>query len=189
MVALVNDEAQGSWFILSLHPDLINMRTKYILFLFLGAMFACGGKKETKELQKKDPYEKLKSLNWFIGKWENKSPEGIMTESWTMLNDSVYVGTSSYVEGEDTLFSEQIRLEQRGADIFYIPVIEDQNEGKPTQFKLTLTGSQMAKFENPEHDFPQMVTYELKGDSMLAEISGQLEGKDHSEKFPMVKAR
>jgi hypothetical protein len=166
------------------------MKIKYILAFFLGAVLvSCGAKKQP---IKKDPYEKLKSLNWLIGSWENKSPEGTMTESWSVLNDSVYVGTSSYVEGGVTLFSEEIRLEQKGVDIFYIPTIKDTSgvaTQEPTQFKLTMAEGQKAKFENAKHDFPQLISYELKGDSMLAEISGKMEGKDHSEKFPMVKAK
>src|SRR5688500_15203981 len=166
---------------------------KKITFLACTALLiSCGGKKTKEDPIKTDPYEKLKSLNWFIGSWENKSSEGTMTESWSVLNDSVYLGTSSYVEGGVTLFSEEIRLEQRGTDIFYIPTIKDSSGIQmqdPTRFKLTMSEGQKAKFENPKHDFPQIISYELKGDSMLAEISGKIEGKDHAEKFPMVKAK
>jgi hypothetical protein len=174
----------------------IAMKSKIAFVLCCLMILSCGGKKEVKEdkTEKKDPYEKLKSLNWFIGSWENKSPEGTMTESWMILNDSVYSGSSFYVEGKDTLFSEQIRLEQRGADIFYIPVVKDQNEGKPVMFKLTPQESypvqgEQAVFENPKHDFPQKVSYLLQGDSLIAWISGKMEGKDHSEKFPMVRVK
>ncbi len=165
------------------------MKIKYIFILCTGivATSSCGGKKELKT--EKLPYEKLKGLNWMIGSWESRNEEGVMTESWSQLNDSVFAGVSHYIEGKDTIFYEQIKLEQRGGDIFYVPVIKDQNDGKPTEFKLTYTEGQKAKFENPAHDFPQIVSYELKGDSMFAEISGKLNGEDHSEKFPMVKAK
>jgi hypothetical protein len=78
--------------------------------------------------------------------------------------------------------------------VYYIPVIKDQNEGKPVMFKLITqkdypVNGKMASFSNPDHDFPQFVTYELKGDSMLAEISGKKDGKDMAEKFPMIKAK
>jgi hypothetical protein len=174
------------------------MKLNYITFVLFGAMlFSCGGNtivKEKLQQEVKDPYEKLKSFHWFIGSWQNESKTGILTETWTVLNDSVFSGTSYLIEKGDTQFSEQMSIKQRGNDIFYIPVVKDQNNGKPTLFKLNNLPNvqpedKVARFENPLHDFPQIVLYQLKGDSMLAEIAGKLDGQSHVEKFPMVKVK
>jgi hypothetical protein len=44
-------------------------------------------------------------------------------------------------------------------------------------------------FENPEHDFPQRVKYQLKTDGTLdARIEGNLKGRDARIEFPMRRA-
>ncbi len=166
-----------------------------LMVILAGAIvFSCGGPKKQKDepiLENKNTYELIKSLDWMLGSWQNVSDQGTMTETWTLLNDSIYTGKSIFMEGKDTVFTEDITIEQRGNEVFYIPVIKDQNQGKPTLFKLSSnkTDGQVASFENPEHDFPQIISYELKGDSLMAEISGKMEGKDHAEQFPMVKVK
>jgi hypothetical protein len=43
-------------------------------------------------------------------------------------------------------------------------------------------------FENPKHDYPKKITYtKINDDSLVAEISGILDGKPSSEKFSMKK--
>ena len=43
-------------------------------------------------------------------------------------------------------------------------------------------------FENPGHDFPKKISYtKITNDSLVAEISGQQQGKPASEKFAMKK--
>ena len=42
-----------------------------------------------------------------------------------------------------------------------------------------------AVFENPQHDFPQRISYELKGDgTLLAAIEGTKNGKTRRVEFP-----
>ena len=173
------------------------MKIKTILqlsttILITNLISACGSPKKTNDLPvqgNKKTYEAIKSISWLMGRWENKSAEGTMTETWVQLNDSVYSGKSIFMEGKDTQFVETITIEQRGNEVFYIPVVKNQNDGKPTMFKLTNANGSKVQFENPEHDFPQKISYELFGDSLFAEISGLMEGKPHTEKFPMVRAK
>ena len=43
-------------------------------------------------------------------------------------------------------------------------------------------------FENPRHDFPQVISYAKTGaNSLVAEISGVEKGKEHKETYPMKK--
>jgi len=135
-------------------------------------------------------YNELEKVNWLIGEWANHSDNGVFTETWTRENDSLLVGVSFFIVGADTVFSENITLEQHGSELFYIPVISEQNDGQPVKFKLTSSNEMKFIFENPSHDFPQQISYtKISNDSLVAEISGKMQGEPHSEIFPMKKMK
>jgi Domain of unknown function (DUF6265) len=105
-------------------------------------------------------------------------------------NDSTFSGRSNFIAGKDTLSSETISLEQNGGNIFFIPTVKGQNNEQPVKFLLTYSTMNQLVFENPEHDFPQKITYtQITKDSLLAEISGMMAGKQNSQKFPMTRAK
>ena len=134
--------------------------------------------------QKSKSYAELEKANWFLGRWENNTPDGIFSEGWKIENDSVFTAKSFFIKENDTLFSETIRLEQKENNLFMIVTVPNQNEEKPVAFKLTSSTSDFLVFENPEHYFPKKITYKLvTKDSLYAEISG--DGK--SQGFPFKK--
>lgn len=135
-------------------------------------------------------FSELEKANWLLGEWQNNSPEGNATEVWEKENDSTFVGKSYFVIGKDTVSSETISLEQNGKQLFYIPTVKDQNAGQPVKFTLTSSKSNQLIFENPKHDFPQKISYtQITNDSLLAEISGIMNGKQNSQKFPMTRVK
>ena len=128
----------------------------------------------------------LNKLDWFIGSWTGVTSESIFTETWQKVNDTLFTGQSYFIKGSDTLSSETISLQQRDTSVFYVPLVEGQNDNKPIHFRLTFSDSVNAIFENPEHDFPQKIVYQLKeNDSLIATISGNNNGKIRSIRFPM----
>ena len=136
--------------------------------------------------QKATTYAELEKANWFLGKWENKTSEGTFSEEWKVENDSLYLGQSYFINNNDTLFAETVRLEQHKNDLFYIVSVPNQNEEQPVAFKLTSSTVDYFVFENPEHDFPKKITYKLVNkDSLYAEIS---EG-EKSQGFPFTKIK
>lgn len=157
-------------------------------FAALLFVFSCGSKPagETPATPETPKFEMMEKAKWLIGEWGSVMPEGSTTETWEAQNDSVYVGRTYFVAGKDTLFSESISIEQRGKDLFYIPVVKGQNGGKPVEFKLTSSTEKRLVFENPTHDFPQKITYTRQStDSLVAEISGTDKGKAAAERFVM----
>ena len=177
------------------------MKTRIVIYLLLGSFISCSiigcGNKKVKDdhLIQKKTYAQIIGLNWILGSWESDSKDGLFTEKWVVKNDSVYSATSVGLgTAKDTLFVENITIEQRGNDIYYIPTVNNQNEGKPVFFKCTNCSAQETKyptisFENPLHDFPQTITYKLIGDSLIAEVSGKVDGKNRMERFPMVRSK
>jgi len=157
-----------------------------IAFVFL---FLTSCKKEVKTETPLKSYPNLAKANWFIGEWENKSAEGELTERWKKENDSVYLGESYFVVGQnDTVFAEHIRLEELNGKLAYIVSVSGQNKELPVSFEMTFSNDNQIVFENPKHDYPNKIIYNLvEKDSLLAEISGLKKGKPFTEKFVMKK--
>jgi len=134
--------------------------------------------------------QQIKKVAWLLGSWQNKTAKGITAESWKKLNDSTYLGKSYQLRGQDTVSAEHIRLEEHQGNLYYIPTVKNQNEGKPVTFTLSGSSATGLIFENPEHDFPQKISYNLIGrDSLAAEISGLYKGKQRAIKFPMSRVK
>jgi hypothetical protein len=149
-----------------------------------GMLFSCkdSGKAETKK------YAELAKAEWLIGRWENNSPNGNLSETWKKENDSVFTGASYFIKGKDTLHFETIALSQKGTELTYNPTVQGQNNDKPVAFKMTSATNKELVFENPAHDFPQKIVYnKITADSLVAQISGMQQGKPASENYPMKK--
>jgi hypothetical protein len=140
--------------------------------------------------QKKESVEKdkIKIADWLIGNWENKSPDGALSEKWIKLNDSTFSAASYFIKGKDTLHFENIVLAQKGERLTYFATVKGQNDDKPVAFPSTAESDKQLVFENPKHDYPQKITYTKGTDNTItAEISGKLDGKVTTEKFVMAK--
>ena len=135
-------------------------------------------------------YDQLENASWLLGAWENSGDGVTASESWTKADDSTLVGKAVFLVGPDTVQSEEIRLEERLGQLFYIPTVQDQNDGQPVRFSLTSATENELIFENPGHDFPQKISYTLVNpDSIVAVVSGIQESQERSELFPMKRVK
>ena len=121
---------------------------------------------------------------WLTGTWEMQKPNGSSRlETWEKENRKMLSGRGiSVVQGDSTLL-ETIGLYNEDRQTWYTPVVSGQNKGAPIPFKLVSTKGYQYDFENPEHDFPQRITYHFKpldrhpsparspGDSLLVEVT------------------
>ena len=132
----------------------------------------------------------LNNPSWLIGLWENKTSKGSIYEEWVPANEYELLGRSFAVHGKDTAVFEKIRLVNEAEGMFYIPAVSNQNEGKPVRFGLTSITDKKLIFENPDHDFPQVISYTLiTQDSIEAQISGSVQGEDRKKQFPMKRIK
>lgn len=157
------------------------MSQKITLLVLLLAVVSC----QKKESVEKD---KIKIADWLIGNWENTTQDGVLSENWIKLNDSTFSAASYFIKGKDTIHLENIVLAQKGETLTYLATVRGQNDDKPVAFPSTSETASKLVFENPQHDYPQKITY-TKGanNTLTAEISGKLQGKVSSEKFVMTK--
>lgn len=134
-------------------------------------------------------FEQLEKMNWLVGQWENKMPEGILTETWTKTNDSTFSGTSYFIINKnDTVHSETILLIQLKNELIYSPTVKGQNDDKSVDFILTSDVENSFVFENPKHDYPKKIVYKkVAENSLITTISGIEQGKQNTESYPMKK--
>ena len=152
------------------------------------ACFSC--KKETNIQKPEKKFLELEKANWFLGRWENESAEGLLSESWKKENDSTFYGETYFVVENDTVFAEKIQLEERNGKLNYVVSVRNQNDEKPVSFELNKNSNKQLIFENPSHDYPTKITYNHVGaDSLVAEISGMKDGKLEKELFKMKKVK
>lgn len=149
-------------------------------------LLACNKQKlEAEKVPEKGP-GKIVQASWLIGTWSNAYNERRDYEAWEKYNDSTYLGRSYSIQNGDTVSSESIKLVEEGAALYYIPIVQGQNNNLSVSFKLITLESDKIIFENQSHDFPQRISYQLiTQDSMIAEISGMLKGEHSARQFPM----
>lgn len=158
------------------------MKNSVLLFISV-LLFSCGEKKETKK------FPLIEKANWFLGSWESQSKTGNFSEHWEKLSDSTFMAVSIIKKGKDTVFHENVVLEQKNDSLFYNVDMKGDKE-EATSFYLTSFTDKQLVFENPKHDFPTKIVYTLiSADSISASIHGKVKGVEQTETFPMVKKK
>ena len=110
------------------------------------------------------------------GTWVMREKQNtLLFESWEKINDSLLQG-KSYVLDEKNMKlipGETVQLKHTVEGIFYVPVVNGQNNGLPVSFKLTSAENNKFVFENAEHDFPKRIVYVLRSkESLYAYVDG-----------------
>lgn len=133
-------------------------------------------------------YKELYKTNWLLGDWEKKDSIGLLTESWTIENDSTLVGSSYFIIKKDTVHSETMELIEDTEHLIYTATIIGENNDEAVPFQMTDSKDSVLVFTNPKHDFPQKITYKLRKDkTLLATISGTIKGKQTSKTYVFSK--
>jgi hypothetical protein len=106
------------------------------------------------------------NFNPFVGTW--MALDSTVIEEWN-FDSTIYTGKSVALKGGDSVLLENISIRRVGKSYFYIPQVIDQNNGEEIFFKLISFTSNSFVFENPNHDFPQRISYEFEeGDRNLS---------------------
>jgi len=169
------------------------MKTKK-LFISLSALAiiaACAGpQSETASATAVKQYKEIEKLSWLNSDWVRASAVDLSSEKWEKKNDSTLFGIGLTIEGKDTVAFETMTIEEKNGKLYYIPVVKDQNGGKPVEFALTSSTEFEWIFENPKHDFPTKIIYKkVNNDSLYAEISAVREGKEVKVPFPFSRKK
>lgn len=114
-------------------------------------------------------------LNWLAGPWVGKRSSGSsIEERWSPPLGGAMLAVSRTVNTSGKMVAfEFLRIVERDGGLVYVA----QPGGKTaTEFVLTELGANRAVFENPRHDYPRRIVYELSDEGNLSATIGQTKG-------------
>jgi uncharacterized protein DUF6265 len=117
-----------------------------------------------------------REFDWLSGHWCGRSGDQVIEEFWLPAAGDIAIGVGRTVKDGKTVSHEFMRIVTRDGVTSFIAVLEGQ---PPTAFKLIASGKHWARFENPQHDFPQRIEIRRTETGLHAEIAGP--GKDGKE--------
>lgn len=114
-------------------------------------------------------------LSWLAGAWVGKKSTGSSVEErWSPPLGGAMLAVSRSVNTSGKMVAfEYLRVVERNGGLIYIA----QPGGKtPTEFVLTELTTTRAVFENPRHDYPKRIVYELSEQGGLSATIGYTKG-------------
>ena len=138
-----------------------------LLFSLLASMNYASGQTNAKQAT-----EDLKKFDWLIGTWHrtDSKPGRSGHERWEKTTASELKGFGVNLKGTDTAFVEKLLIVIKDDQLYYVGDVPENQ--KPVYFKLTEITESGFVCENPEHDFPKKISYQLEGKKLKAQISG-----------------
>ncbi len=117
----------------------------------------------------------IDDLKWLTGAWVGKRSTGSSTEErWSPPLGGAMLAVSRSVNASGKMFGfEYLRIVERGEGLVYVA---QPGGGKPTEFVLTEWSPTRAVFENPRHDYPKRILYELSSEGGLSATIGYIQG-------------
>lgn len=121
----------------------------------------------------------LSKLEWLLGSWNrtNAKPGRSGLEIWKRISEAEFVGRGINLRGVDTTFVEKLKIISREDRIFYVADVPENKE--PVLFEATSLSQMSVTFENPKHDFPKKISYELIDSKLKATVSGDGKSIDY----------
>ncbi len=123
----------------------------------------------------------IADMAWLADAWVGTRGSSSIEERWTPPLGGTMLGVSRTVRGGSMVAFEYLRIVERNGGLVYVA----QPGGvPPTEFVLTELDATRAVFENPRHDSPQRIVYELSaGDSLTASIGFAKGGRPQRFEF------
>ena len=142
--------------------------TKIYLILLLWIAYT----QATSQDVSKKTAENFKKLKWIEGTWlrtDNK-PGQSGHERWLQSTPHELRGYGVTMKEQDTLFVEKLRILIREDNLYYVADVPENQQ--PVYFKLTEITNAGFVCENPDHDFPKKIAYQMERGVLTATISG-----------------
>lgn len=126
----------------------------------------------------------LAQLDWMVGSWlGTKTTAGRvvrMEELWTEAAGGMMLGLHRDITADGRSSFEFLRITTSDEGIIYWA---SPSGREPTAFRLIESGPRYAVFANPDHDFPDKLTYRRDGDTLTARAEGSPDGKPMALEF------
>ena len=143
------------------------MKTIQLLLILIAFSCSALGQKISKQTS-----ENFKKLNWLVGTWNRTNTKAGRSglEQWIKIGQQELLGTGVNMRDADTVFVEKLRIIVKDDYIAYVADVPENK--KLVYFKLTEITKTGFVCENPDHDFPKKISYQLEGRKLKAQISG-----------------
>jgi hypothetical protein len=106
--------------------------------------------------------------SWFQPASEKRLATG---EQWKLVSENHWSGTSYQIKDGDTLWQERVQLiiGYKNETRYTVTATNAQGEsqGEPVAFLLTSFNPKKWVFENPTHDYPRRISYQLINKNQL----------------------
>ena len=117
----------------------------------------------------------VQQLSWLNGDWVMQGDDGIITEHWKKINDSLMEGSSDFVKMDSIIPFEKIKIYVKDTSLYYEAKAAGENNERPVAFQLISFSDTGFVAENLLHDFPKRIIYRLiNRDSIHAYVDGGL---------------
>jgi len=125
----------------------------------------------------------MADMDWLTGAWVGVRGSSSIEERWSPPLGGAMLGVSRTVKDGSMVAFEYLRIVERGGGLVYVA----QPGGNPaTEFVLTDLSATRAVFENPRHDSPQRIVYELSDEGALTASIGFAKG-GRPQRFEFVR--
>ena len=126
----------------------------------------------------------LNGIAWLAGCWAGRTGKVEFREHWMRPAAGMMLGMGRTTTEGKLVGYEAMRIE---LDAGGVPVFVAKPSDKPeARFKSVNYDEKGISFENPDHEFPQRIKYQLKADGSLdARIEGNYKGREARVEFPM----
>ena len=157
-----------------------------LLLVALASLFL-PGTADPRVLAAEGEQDDITRLDWLAGCWERRGPERHTIEQWTAPRGGMMLGLNQTVVGGATVAWEYLRIATVDGRLVLTALPSGQAEASFDAIELTESS---VVFTNPEHDFPQTISYRRQPDgSLLGRIEGTREGTTRSVDFPFDAVR
>lgn len=114
------------------------------------------------------PAGEAAELDWLVGTWRGAEGETVTEEVWT-AEGAALRGTNRTTRGGEVVHRERLRIAGEGAETWYLAEPSDQPAHR---FRLVEVRAGYARFEDPAHDFPQVIEYRRTGAELVVTARG-----------------
>lgn len=117
-----------------------------------------------------DAVADLQRMDWLTGTWQRTDLSAGRSgyEQWRRDGEG-FSGVGVARQRTETVFEETLRIELRDGAIVYVAGVA--HNPAPVEFRLTDLDDDGFVFENPAHDFPQVIAYRRDGDLLQVRVS------------------
>ena len=128
----------------------------------------------------------IDDVAWLAGCWAADNREAGSVEQWMRPAGGAMLGMTRVLDDGRIVGFEFLRIVETDDDSL---VLFAQPGGDPAvRFDLFALNDGLVTFENPRHDFPQRITYQLKSETqLLGMIEGSMGGQQATFEFPMTR--